>query len=529
MLTDIQRRVRLILQDRLNNTDIAKLTHCSRNTVANWRKALQDLHIDQEAFDTMDDLDIRQLITPGSFARTQSFVQPDFARIASEISNRGVEIKTLYDEYIGKVPPDEVGMSRSTFYRGVDEYRDNNEVTLSFEYEPGEMIQADFVGRKTQKQPLLIDCDVNVRNYEIFCAVSAKSRKIFVLAIESQTKLHALQAFVAMLDFFGGVPVIVTIDNFPAAVSTPRRGRQDEIITPEFQELADHFGFGLKATRVRKPRDKALVENGVGISQNDVLAPLRDRRFFSLGEMNTAIRALLDELNARPMKGHGGKSRNELFEESDLAGYRPLPSQPYEPGQWLMRVRAGRDYHVPVLGNRYSVPSRLANQQVNVKVTTTTVHLSYLGRLVATHVRSQEVGRLVTEADHMPPAHRSASMTRLAGIKTHVQDIGPDTVRFIEAHFRSVRNPSDTANAAAKIRALADQHTSERVEVACGRALLIGKRSVQTIETILVSGLDAMPMENREEPETPPAQANVRGASYFSTAMNAKDGGRKNV
>lgn len=182
--------------------------------------------------------------------------------------------------------------------------------------------------------------------------------------------------------------------------------------------------------------------------------------------MNAAIRGLLDNLNARPMKGHGGKCRDELFEQSDVTGYRPLPSQPYEPGQWLLRMRAGRDYHVPVLGNRYSVPSRLANQQVNVKVTTTTVYLSYLGRMVATHVRSQEVGKLVTHAAHMPPAHRGAAMTRLTGIKAHVQDIGPDTVRFIEAYFRSVHNPSDTVKAATKIRALAEQHTPERVEVA---------------------------------------------------------------
>jgi transposase len=48
----------------------------------------------------------------------------------------------------------------------------------------------------------------------------------------------------------------------------------------------------------RKPRDKAKVEAAVLIVQRWVLARLRNRRFFSLAELNVAIRILVDELNA---------------------------------------------------------------------------------------------------------------------------------------------------------------------------------------------------------------------------------------
>jgi transposase len=63
--------------------------------------------------------------------------------------------------------------------------------------------------------------------------------------------------------------------------------------------MAAHYGTSILPARVRRPRDKAKVENGVLIVERFVLARLRNRQFFSLEELNQAIRELLDELNAR--------------------------------------------------------------------------------------------------------------------------------------------------------------------------------------------------------------------------------------
>lgn len=51
--------------------------------------------------------------------------------------------------------------------------------------------------------------------------------------------------------------------------------------------------------------DKAKVEVGVQVVGRWILARLRHRRFFSLAELNAAIRALLDDLNNRLMRGWG--------------------------------------------------------------------------------------------------------------------------------------------------------------------------------------------------------------------------------
>lgn len=108
-----------------------------------------------------------------------------------ETVNRGVQVKTLFNEYLEQAPENARLMSTTTFYRTFNSYASKNNVTISFEYEPGEMIQADFVGRKTAKQPILLDEDGNERNYEIFCAISAKSQKIYVLVIASQATRNA--------------------------------------------------------------------------------------------------------------------------------------------------------------------------------------------------------------------------------------------------------------------------------------------------------------------------------------------------
>ena len=60
----------------------------------------------------------------------------------------------------------------------------------------------------------------------------------------------------------------------------------------------------------------AKVEVAVQIAQRWILARLRNHRFFSLAELNVAIRRLLDALNMRVMRGDGA-SRADLFATLD--------------------------------------------------------------------------------------------------------------------------------------------------------------------------------------------------------------------
>ena len=122
--------------------------------------------------------------------------------------------------------------------------------------------------------------------------------------------------------------------------------------------MAAHCGTAIVPARPRKPRDKAKVEVAVQVVERWILARLRNRRFFSLAELNQAMAELLEDLNGRVTR-HLGASRRQLFEELDRPALKSLPAEPYEYAEWKQR-RAGLDYHVEVAKHYYSVPHALA-------------------------------------------------------------------------------------------------------------------------------------------------------------------------
>ena len=165
--------------------------------------------------------------------------------------------------------------------------------------------------------------------------------------------------------FLGGVAKTTVCDNLKAGVTAP--SRYEPVINRTYQDLASHYGTTVIPTRSRKPRDKAKVEVAVLIVERWILARLRNQRFFSLTELNTTIRGLVDELNARLMRKLGA-SRREFFESIDRPALLPLPAEPYQYAEWR-RARVAPDYHVEVRGHFYSVPSRLIRQVVEASMT----------------------------------------------------------------------------------------------------------------------------------------------------------------
>ena len=70
------------------------------------------------------------------------------------------------------------------------------------------------------------------------------------------------------------------------------------------------------------------MEVGVLIVERYVLARLRKTRFFSLAELNVAMREIVADLNARVMR-KVGVSRIELLETIERPALKALPSEPY--------------------------------------------------------------------------------------------------------------------------------------------------------------------------------------------------------
>lgn len=242
-----------------------------------------------------------------------------------------------------------------------------------------------------------------IRQAQVFVAVLGASSYTFAEATWSQQLPDWLGSHARCFAFLGGVPEIVVPDNLRSAVSKAHRYEPD--INPSYRDMAEHYAVAVVPTRARKPRDKAKAEVGVQVVERWILAALRHRQFFSLKELNTAIVALLERLNRRPFRKLPG-SRQSAFDILDRPGLRPLPEQPYVYTEWK-KARAHIHYHVEVNGSFYSVPSALAQQSVEVRLTARTLEVLHGNRRVASHVLLGRRGAFSTQREHMPAAHQA--------------------------------------------------------------------------------------------------------------------------
>jgi hypothetical protein len=128
-----------------------------------------------------------------------------------------------------------------------------------------------------------------VREAQVFVAVWGASSYTYAEATWSQGLADWIGSHVRAFEFGGGLTELVIPDNLRSGVT--RACRYEPELNPTYQDLAVHYGVAVMPARVRKPRDKAKVESGVQLVQRWILARLRHRQFFSLAEVNQAIRA----------------------------------------------------------------------------------------------------------------------------------------------------------------------------------------------------------------------------------------------
>ncbi len=254
------------------------------------------------------------------------------------------------------------------------------------------------------------------------------------------------------------------------------------------------------------------MEVGVQLAERWIIAKLRNRRFLSLAELNAAIRACVESLNARLTK-HLGASRKDLFEQLDRPALKPLPQEPYSYAEWK-ECRVAPDYHVEIDKHYYSVPYKLLREKVWARITARTVEVFHRGKRVASHIRSSSNRQHTTVDDHMPKAHRGYASWTPERICAQACEIGSSTAALVEIILRERRHPEQGFRSTIGIVRLAKSHGPERLEAACARALKIGARSYSSVASILKNNLDR---KRPDEPTDGPAipHANIRGAKYF--------------
>jgi transposase len=301
-------------------------------------------------------------------------------------------------------------------------------------------------------------------------------------------------------------------DNLKSGVA--KACKYEPELNPTYADMAEHYGCAVVPARPRKARDKAKVEVGVLIAKRWILAVLRHRVFYSLAELNAAIRECLERLNTRPMR-RLGKSRRELFETMERPSALPLPAHPYEYAEWL-KARVGFNYHVEVDGHAYSVPYKLLHERLDIRLTATTIEAFHKGERVAAHARSYVRGGYTTLPEHMPPEHRAYAEWSPHRIIQWAAKTGEATARLVEKVLASRPYPEQAYKACLGIINLNRHYEPQRVEAAAERALKYNALSYRSMKSILAAGLDR---DRQDEQDTGqmclPLHQNIRGKEYY--------------
>ncbi len=349
-----------------------------------------------------------------------------------------------------------------------------------------------------------------VRQAPVFVATLPASNYLYAEVQPSQESCHWINGHVRTFEFFGGVTRILRPDNPKTGVTSPDYYEPD--LNPTYQAMAEYYQVAVLPARVRKPKDKAHAENGVQNVERWVIAPLRNRTFFSEAEANRAFKPLLEALNNRPMLQFG-KSRRQLFEELDQPALRPLPERPYQFAFWKT-AKVNIDYHVAFERSFYSVPHILIHELVELKVTERMVEVFHKGKQVAIHPRSAVAGRFSTRAEHMPANHRFFLGVNAEWLLKQAETFGPQTGQYVTGLLHARTFPEQAYRSCLGVLSLARKYPTSLLETACQRLLEAHLLSYRDLKNELLS-LARSVASPTAQPTPLPIHENIRGEKYY--------------
>jgi transposase len=429
---------------------------------------------------------------------------PSWAEIHRELKRPGVTLQLLWQEYREQHPS---GYAYSRFCDLHREWERRLSPTMRQTHIAGERMFVDYSGTKLQ---LVERTTGEVLTAELFVAVLGASNFTYAEATWTQSLPDWIGSHTRAFNYFGGVTAVIVSDNLKSGIT--KACFYDPNVNRTYEEMARHYKTAIVPARPRKPKDKAAVEVGVQIALRWIIAKLRNRTFFSLAELNAAIRDCVEQINNRVTR-HLGASRRSLFEQIERSALKKLPDTEYVFAQWK-QCRAGIDYHVEIERHYYSVPYTLMRQELWASYSASTVEVFHRGKRVAAHRRGPSNRGHTTLPEHMPSSHRRYADWTPERIKREASEIGPNAGALVEVILREKRHPEQGFRSCLGIVRLVGRFPRERVEAACERALAIGTRSYTSVKSILDTKLD------RKRPEKAadgPAivHSNIRGPNFY--------------
>ena len=354
------------------------------------------------------------------------------------------------------------------------------------DFAPAEAAQVDF-----GKGPVIIDVfsGDEIKTW-IFVITLCFSRHMYAEIVADQKVPTWLACHRRAFEFFNGVPRKLIIDN--AKCTVVRACFRDPEVQRSYGELAEGYGFLISPCPPREPQMKGRVEAGVKYVKNSFV-PLR--QFRTLTDANEQLKRWLLETAGNRIHGTTRQKPLTMFAETEKHMLRPLPDVPPEMAQWT-RAKLHGNCHVQFEKSYYSAPFRLVHQTLWIKATDNTVKLYHDLNLAAVHSRLKKPGLKSTVDEHLPPEALAYKMQDSQWCLKQAQAIGPYCCRFVRELFAN--RVLDNLRAAQGVIGLGKKYGSVRLEAACQRALFFGNLKYRAVKSILVQGLDQLPLEGEQ-------------------------------
>jgi transposase len=326
-----------------------------------------------------------------------------------------------------------------------------------------------------------------------------------------------------MYEFFGGVTPILVPDNASTAVDHNNYDWYSPKLIRVYHEMAEHYNTAIIPARIRRPKDKPIAEGTVGNISTWITAALRNDQFFSLYELNQAIREKLKKYNANPFQKKEG-SRLSIFLGEEKPLLAPLPATRFELATWK-QATVQFNYHIAVDKMFYSVPYQYIKEKVDVRITDSVVEVYSKNERIASHRRlTGRPGQYSTQIDHMPKDHQQYLEWNGDRFRRWAKEVGPNTYKVIDAILASNKIEQQTYRSCMGIIRLADKHTKVRLEAVCRKALTYsGVPSYKGIKNLFAT----LKAEDLDEYQEKPKKRNpyglTRGADYYGGKNDATE------
>lgn len=497
--------------------ELAGMYSISPTTVQRYLKMAKEDKLDIDTLVSLDDPELNHRFNGGNPAYCDERFEDFKKRIPhfeQEMKHKHMTVQLLWEEYRKDVP-NGYSLTQFRYHLNQNSAAAKPSTVLKMLHQPGAKMYVDFAGDKLSYVDKETGEEIIV---ETFAAVLPCSGYTFITCVPSQGIEHFLGAVDAAIRFFGGAPRMIVPDNLRSAVKSFDRWSPG--ITDGLNDLATHYGCVALPTRAGKPKDKALVEDAVHKSYKRIYAPLRNRIFHSLEELNEAIMELLKKYNSRRMQGCN-YSRVERFHAVEYPELLPLPTKRYQMKRTAMlKVAPNCFIQLGTERHHYSVPYRLIGQRVEVVFTASQVRIFHDGVCVATHRREMSHSGYTYEKIHLPSQTQAFYEYSAQYFIDRGKKYGSEVEYVLRELFSDATKPAEIFYRSAQgILSLARETDPELFSLSCKLAAKYNKCNYSFINNLIKSKCRGVIMtENANlgnENYSPSSHENIRGPQAY--------------